>query len=52
VCYGQGRQQVSGRHVSEAARDTVSVKRRIWPWAAGSTLALAASGAIAWVVST
>ncbi|MES3021164.1 MAG: AAA family ATPase [Pseudomonadota bacterium] len=31
LCYGQGRQQVSGAHVAAAARDTISSKRRLWP---------------------
>ncbi|WP_370660208.1 ExeA family protein, partial [Massilia glaciei] len=31
LCYGQGRQQVSGAHVAAAARDTISSRRRLWP---------------------
>ncbi len=51
LSYGQGRQQVSGSHVSAAARDTISIKRRIWPWAAGLVLVLAAAGGLTWALS-
>ncbi len=43
MAYGQGKQQVSRRHIADAARDTLPVRRRVWPWlAAASTLAAAA----------
>lgn len=49
LCYGEGRQQVARAHVSAAARDTQSVRRRPWPWAALGTLLAAAAGA-AWAL--
>ncbi|TFW17332.1 AAA family ATPase [Massilia arenosa] len=46
VAYGQGKQQVSARHVADAERDTIETKRRVWwPWAVGGfTLLAAAAG--------
>ncbi len=46
LCYGEGRQQVSRRHVRLAAADTATSRRARWPWiAALATLALALLGA-------
>lgn len=50
VAYGQGKQEVTRTHVSEAARDTITVKRRLWPWAASFSLLLAAGG-LAWALT-
>ena len=44
LSYGQGRQQVVRRHVVDAARDTLSSRRRPWRWlAAMATLSVAAA---------
>jgi MSHA biogenesis protein MshM len=49
VAFGQGRQQVSAAHVSDAAADTLKAGRKIWPWAlAGTSLAVLAG--LTWVV--
>ena len=49
VAYGEGRQQVSTRHVALAASDTVASQagfwRRPWPWLAGAGVLAAACGA-------
>ena len=50
LCYGEGKQQVSRRYVSVAAKDTLTSKRRHWPWMAGVTLIFAATGLI-WVLN-
>jgi MSHA biogenesis protein MshM len=47
LAYGQGRQQVARGHVAAAARDTLPVRRRRWPWLAASATLAAAAGA-AW----
>jgi len=52
LSYGQGKQQVSARHMRDAAKDTVSIKRRTWPWLAAAALLLAAGAGITWVLST
>ncbi len=44
LTYGEGKQQVSARHMRDAAKDTVSTKRSRWPFAAAA-LALLAAGA-------
>jgi MSHA biogenesis protein MshM len=50
LSYGQGKQQVSARHVRDAARDTIATRRRVWPWlAAAGGLAAAAAG-LAWAL--
>jgi MSHA biogenesis protein MshM len=49
LSYGQGKQQVTRAHVTEAARDTPGARRRFWPWLAGSGL-LAAAGGLAWAL--
>ncbi|RJG14472.1 ExeA family protein [Massilia cavernae] len=51
VAYGEGRQQVSRKHVAEAARDTGAVKRRLWPWLGGFSVLLAAAGGLAWALT-
>lgn len=52
LCFGEGKQQVTGRHVSMAASDTVSAARRLrWPWmAAGVSLLIAACG-LTWALN-
>ncbi len=52
LCYGQGKQQVSRRHVADAAKDTVAVQSRRWPWIAGLTLLLAAGSGLTWALRT
>ncbi len=44
LTYGQGKQQVTARHMRDAAKDTVSIKHSRWPFAAAA-LALLAAGA-------
>ena len=51
VAYGQGKQEVSRAHVVLAARDTISPRRRLWPWAAAACSLLAAAGGLAWALS-
>ena len=46
VTYGQGKQEVTRQHVSVAARDTITTRRRLWPWAAASVSLLAAGGLV------
>lgn len=51
LAYGEGRQQVSAKHVGAAANDTPEVRRDWLPWAMGMTaLAVFASLAIMWGV--
>jgi MSHA biogenesis protein MshM len=45
LAYGQGKQQVVRGHVAAAARDTLPVRRRMWPWLAGASTLAAAAGA-------
>jgi MSHA biogenesis protein MshM len=54
LCFGQGRTQVSGRHVAIAARDTLSIRQRHrWPLVAGAIAMLAASAAsLTWVLTS
>ncbi|WP_348697705.1 AAA family ATPase [Duganella fentianensis] len=49
VCYGEGKQQVSKRHVGLAASDTVSSDRRWLWWLAGLVVA-AATGGLTWAL--
>ena len=49
--YGQGKQQVSRRHVSDAARDTLATRRALWPWAGAFALLIAAAG-LTWALTT
>lgn len=45
LCYGEGKQSVSRKHVTDAARDTVTTQRRVWPWmVAAAVLAASAAG--------
>jgi MSHA biogenesis protein MshM len=50
LSYGQGKQQVSRRHLNDAARDTIASKRRVWPWLAAFSLLLAAGG-LTWALT-
>ena len=52
LCFGEGKQQVSSRHVALAANDTVSsAKGWRWPWlAAGVSLLIAACG-LTWALT-
>jgi MSHA biogenesis protein MshM len=50
LAYGQGKQQVSRGHVGDAARDTIATRRHVWPWAAATTVLLAAGG-LTWALS-
>ena len=52
VAYGEGRQQVSRRHVALAASDTVASRtpwRARWPWLAGAGV-LAAACTLSWTL--
>lgn len=54
VAYGEGRHQVSGRHVGLAASDTLAGKprrfwQRPWPWLAGAGVLAAACG-VSWTL--
>jgi MSHA biogenesis protein MshM len=54
VAYGEGRQQVSSRHVGLAASDTLASKprrfwQRPWPWLAGAGVLAAACG-VSWTL--
>ena len=50
VAYGQGKPQISAAHVKDAARDTVELKRTIWPWALVAALLLAGGG-LTWALT-
>jgi MSHA biogenesis protein MshM len=52
LCFGEGKQQVTRRHVSLAASDTVAPSRGLrWPWmAAGVSLLIAACG-LTWALT-
>ena len=52
VAYGQGKQEVTRAHVVLAARDTITPRRRLWPWVAASCSLLAAAGGLVWALST
>ncbi|MBB5609538.1 MULTISPECIES: ExeA family protein [unclassified Janthinobacterium] len=49
LAYGEGKQQVSRRHVALAASDTVAAGRRWWPWLAGAVV-LTVGTAVAWIL--
>ena len=49
LSFGQGQQQVSRRHVGDAAKDTLPERRRVWPWLAAASL-LAAAGGLTWAL--
>jgi MSHA biogenesis protein MshM len=44
MAYGQGKQQVTVRHIAAAASDTGSAKKKKWPWLWFAGLVLAAAG--------
>jgi MSHA biogenesis protein MshM len=48
VAYGQGKREVSGTHITIAARDTLPARRRAWPWMAGAS-AIAAAASFGWM---
>jgi MSHA biogenesis protein MshM len=48
LCYGEGKQLVTIGHVSAAARDTIAIKRRVWPWFAGMGALAATAAGLAW----
>jgi MSHA biogenesis protein MshM len=52
LCFGEGKQQVTSRHVKLAASDTVEFRRGLrWPWmAAGLSLLVAACG-LTWALT-
>jgi MSHA biogenesis protein MshM len=50
VSYGQGKQQVSARHVAEAAKDTLTTKRALPAWMLAALPAAAAAAAFTWVM--
>ena len=51
LAYGQGRQQVSGANVRDAADDTFGGKQRLWPWLYGALALLAAAGGLTWALT-
>ena len=52
LTYGEGKQQVSVRHMRDAAKDTVSTKRSRWPLAAAALSLLAAGAAgLTWALT-
>lgn len=51
VAYGQGKQQVSAGHVTAAARDTIEIRSKRWPWVAGLVSLLVAGGSLAWALT-
>ncbi|MFS2135073.1 AAA family ATPase [Duganella sp. Dugasp56] len=53
LCFGEGKQQVSSRHVSLAANDTIgAVGRRVrWPWLAGGLSLLIAACGLTWALT-
>lgn len=44
LAFGEGKQQVTARHVQVAANDTGSAKKQSWPWAWFGVLALLVAG--------
>jgi MSHA biogenesis protein MshM len=53
LCFGEGKQQVSRRHVSLAANDTIGAigKRPRWPWLAGGLSLLIAACGLTWALT-
>lgn len=51
LSYGQGKHQVTRRHVADAAADTVKEKPSAWPWLAAALVLAAASG-LTWALRT
>lgn len=50
LAFAEGRQQVAGKHVAEAAADTPEVRRDWLPWALAGTVVVVAASALALVV--
>ncbi|MET0982451.1 MAG: AAA family ATPase [Telluria sp.] len=48
LCYGEGRQLVGTQHVNGAARDTMAIRPRFWPWLAGVGALTGMAAALAW----
>ena len=53
LCFGEGKQQVSSRHVSLAANDTIGAAggRPRWPWLAGGLSLLIAACGLTWALT-
>ncbi|MDP3669838.1 MAG: AAA family ATPase [Telluria sp.] len=51
LSYGQGKHQVTRRHVADAAADTVKEKPSAWTWLAAALVLAAASG-LTWALRT
>lgn len=51
LAYGEGKQQVSGRHVKLAAGDTLSGSRMRWGWLAVGVSALIAACGLTWALT-
>src|SRR5471032_39118 len=56
LCFGEGKQQVSGRHIKLAASDTIAVRKWPvlpgWPWlAAGGMSLLIAACSLTWALT-
>ncbi|MYN30024.1 MULTISPECIES: ExeA family protein [Duganella] len=52
LCFGEGKQQVTRRHVSLAASDTVAPARGLrWPWMAAGVSLLIAAGGLTWALT-
>jgi len=49
LAYGEGRQQVRGRHIKLAAQDTIASGKRIWYWWLGALMLIVAAAGSAWV---
>ncbi len=51
LCYGEGTQTVSAKHVAAAAKDTLTNKRKLPSWMLAAVPALAAAaGALTWAI--
>lgn len=48
LCYGEGKHLVGASHVDGAARDTVTPRRRLWPWLAGAGALAGMAAGLAW----
>lgn len=51
LSYGEGKHEVSRRHVGLAAGDTIGLQRRRWPWVAGIIVLLAAACGLTWALT-
>ncbi|MGX4640255.1 ExeA family protein [Massilia sp. SYSU DXS3249] len=49
LCYGEGKQLVTNGHVAAAARDTLAIRGRAWPWVAGMGALAATAAGLAWI---